>query len=107
MYFIFYLVLITNQDFVKQIGLEVILSLRYVILAMMGVYVIPIMLYVFVFCQGSFLVDIIFSTISFLFYGPTYLNVLNIYALCRIDDISWGTKGLDSNAVSNEEKSRK
>lgn len=31
-----------------------------------------------------------------MFYGPTYLNILNIYALCRIDDISWGTKGLDS-----------
>jgi chitin synthase len=33
---------------------------------------------------------------SFLFYGPTYLNILNIYSLCRIDDISWGTKGLDA-----------
>ena len=74
---------------------------------MMAVYVIPILLYVFMYCQGSFLVDIIFSTFSFLFYGPTYLNVLNIYALCRIDDISWGTKGLDSNTVSNDEKSRK
>ena len=31
-----------------------------------------------------------------MFYGPTYLNILNIYALCRIDDISWGTKGLDA-----------
>lgn len=37
-----------------------------------------------------------FSTISFLFYSPTYLNILSVYALCRIDDISWGTKGLDT-----------
>ena len=33
---------------------------------------------------------------SFLFYSPTYLNILSVYALCRIDDISWGTKGLDT-----------
>jgi hypothetical protein len=38
---------------------------------------------------------------SFLFYGPTYLNILNIYSLCRIDDISWGTKGLDSAGGTN------
>ena len=35
-----------------------------------------------------------------MFYGPTYLNILNIYSICRIDDISWGTKGLDA-TVSN------
>lgn len=36
------------------------------------------------------------GSFSFLFYGPTYLNILNIYSLCRMDDISWGTKGLES-----------
>ena len=72
----------------------------------MGIYVFPIVIYVLIFCKGSFLVDIIFSTFSFMFYGPTYLNILNIYSICRIDDISWGTKGLDV-TVSNEEKSRK
>lgn len=41
---------------------------------------------------------------SFLFYGPTYLNILNIYSLCRIDDISWGTKGLDSGAGGQNSK---
>ena len=24
------------------------------------------------------------------------MNILNTFALCRIDDISWGTKGLDA-----------
>ena len=51
------------------------------------------------------MVDVIFSAISFIFYGPTYLNILNIYALCRIDDISWGTKGLDSE-VGTKQKER-
>lgn len=31
-----------------------------------------------------------------MFFSPTYLNILNIYALCRMDDISWGTKGLNN-----------
>ena len=39
--------------------------------------------------------------LSFLFYTPTYLNILNVYSLCRIDDISWGTKGLDSGSGKN------
>ena len=63
----------------------------------MAIYVLPIMGFLLCFRRCDILVDIIFSTISFLFYGPTYLNILNIYALSRIDDISWGTKGLDNN----------
>ena len=45
--------------------------------------------------------DIIFGSISFIFYIPTYLIILNIYAICRIDDISWGTKGLDADSSRN------
>ena len=40
---------------------------------------------------------------SFLFFSPTYLNILNIYSLCRIDDFSWGTKGLDAQKNKNLE----
>ena len=41
------------------------------------------------------------GTLSFIFYAPTYLNILSVYALCRIDDFSWGTKGLMN---ENEDK---
>lgn len=36
------------------------------------------------------------AAFSFLFYNPTYFIILTFYSLCRIDDISWGTKGLNS-----------
>lgn len=36
------------------------------------------------------------GAVSFSFYSPTYLIILNIYALCRMDDLSWGTKGLEA-----------
>lgn len=44
------------------------------------------------------------SVFSYLFYTPTYVNILQIFAFCRIDDLSWGTKGLDSdsNSVAKE-----
>lgn len=30
---------------------------------------------------------------QYILLSPSYVNVLNIYAFCNIDDISWGTKG--------------
>lgn len=50
------------------------------------------------------------SLCSYLFYTPTYVNILQIFAFCRIDDLSWGTKGLDAdgfNAVAKEWERRK
>ena len=29
----------------------------------------------------------------YIYYTPTYLHIMVIYAFCRIDDLSWGTKG--------------
>lgn len=70
-------------------------SLRYVMLGIMGLYVVPVVISM-IFCKCTYIIDILFSTFSFIFYSPTYLNILNIYALCRMDDISWGTKGLNA-----------
>lgn len=72
-------------------------SLRYIMIAIMGLYALPVMVSM-VFCKFQYIIDILFSTFSFVFYSPTYLNILNIYALCRMDDISWGTKGLNSDS---------
>lgn len=33
------------------------------------------------------------SFAQYVLLSPSYINVLNIYAFCNIDDISWGTKG--------------
>lgn len=55
-------------------------------------------------------IEVITALFSYLFYTPTYINVLMIFAFCRIDDLSWGTKGLDSDgssAVAREWERRK
>ena len=38
----------------------------------------------------------LFAYPQYLFVASCYTNVLNIYALCNIDDVSWGTKGAHS-----------
>jgi chitin synthase len=48
-------------------------------------------------------IDVVFGVVSFIFYTPTYLNILYTFALCRIDDISWGTKGLDAEVSKSNE----
>jgi chitin synthase len=40
-------------------------------------------------------VDMVMDLPSYIFYVPSYINVLLIYSFCRIDDLSWGTKGLE------------
>jgi cellulose synthase/poly-beta-1,6-N-acetylglucosamine synthase-like glycosyltransferase len=75
--------------------------MRWIIIAIILLYALPVGLYVALFRRFSFGIDMIFGAFSFLFFSPTYLNILNIYALSRINDISWGTKGLDAD-VSNK-----
>ena len=101
MYKLFDLVLITNAVFVESIGLdqELIGAMRWVIVGILGLYALPITIYIILYIKCRIVIDLLFSTVSFLFYSPTYLNILNIYALCRINDISWATKGLDTDST--------
>lgn len=40
-------------------------------------------------------IEMLTSLFSYIYFTPTYVNILQIFAFCRIDDLSWGTKGLD------------
>ena len=101
--FISNIVLIENPWFIQSIsgGEATINSLRYIMLGIIGLYTFPVIISM-IFCKFQYIVDILFSTFSFVFYSPTYLNILNIYALCRMDDISWGTKGLNSDGAGRK-----
>lgn len=68
---------------------------KWLVVVVVSLYALPIIVYAIFFCRCEFVGDVLFGTFSFIFYTPTYLNILNTFALCRIDDISWGTKGLD------------
>ena len=39
--------------------------------------------------------EMLSALLSYVFYAPTYIHVLTIFSFSRIDDLSWGTKGLD------------
>jgi chitin synthase len=47
-------------------------------------------------------VELITSLLSYIFFSPTYINILQIFAFCRIDDLSWGTKGLDKDEKNSQ-----
>jgi len=66
----------------------------------MGLYALPLLLYSICFKNIRVIFEVLGGALSFAFYTPTYLIILNIYALCRMDDLSWGTKGLDSGSGS-------
>ena len=67
----------------------------------LGLYFVPLIAYWLLFWKIQPMCEVMMGYLSFIFYSPTYLNVLNIYSLCRIDDISWGTKGLDTESGKN------
>lgn len=76
-------------------------TMRWILLGSISIYAIPLLIYLALFRKIHILWEIVLGAFSFLFYGPTYLNILNIYSICRIDDISWGTKGLVGNVTGN------
>lgn len=92
--------LISNQssDFIQSIpgGQATVDAIRYVVLGIMGLYALPLLLYSILFCNIRVIFEVIAGALSFAFYTPTYLIILNIYSLCRMDDLSWGTKGLEA-----------
>jgi chitin synthase len=67
---------------------------------MLGLHLVPTILYTIMHKKFQLFVEMTFGAVSFIYYTPTYLIILNIYALCRMDDISWGTKGIDSETKS-------
>jgi cellulose synthase/poly-beta-1,6-N-acetylglucosamine synthase-like glycosyltransferase len=61
---------------------------------MVSLHIVPIILYTIMHKKFQLFVEMISGAISFIYYNPTYLIILNIYALCRMDDISWGRRAL-------------
>lgn len=49
-------------------------------------------------------VEMVTSVLSYIFYSPTYINLLQMFAFSRIDDLSWGTKGLDNDSSDGIER---
>lgn len=65
-------------------------KLEYLILASIGFHVLPVL---FEFKAG---LEILFCVPAYIFYSATYIHLFLIYSFSRIDDLSWGTKGLDA-----------
>jgi len=83
--------------------MKIVTILRWLLVGSVLIYALPLTIYILLFGKAHILCEVILGGFSFLFFGPTYLIILNIYSICRIDDFAWGTKGLDSSKNQNEE----
>lgn len=72
-------------------GLMIAKLLRWAILSSVGVVILPIVTYTIFFRKFGILWDYIVGSLSFIFYSPTYVNILNIYSKCRVDDVVSGS----------------
>ncbi|CAD8196021.1 unnamed protein product [Paramecium octaurelia] len=52
--------------------------------------------------QPSIILSVIVNSIHYFYFQPTYTHLFITYAFCRIDDLSWGTKGLTEDNSKNK-----
>jgi chitin synthase len=81
-------------------GNLIITVFRWLLISSLLLYALPILIYLIIYRTKNVLGDLILGIFSSIFYSPAYLIILNIFSLCRIDDITWGTKGLNNEAES-------
>lgn len=48
-----------------------------------------------IFKPKAAITNILFCLPHYIYYSPAYVHTLLIYAFCNLDDLSWGTKGLE------------
>ena len=63
--------------------------LKIAIISTLVLHTVPVL------CNPAYMPELTISTLHYVYYAPTYIHILIIYAFCRIDDLSWGTKGLE------------
>ena len=63
---------------------------RYLIAGALFVILLPIIFFTLMFRKLSILWEIIIGTLAFIFYAPTNLVLLPIYAKCQLDQIPSG-----------------
>jgi chitin synthase len=88
---IFYLDEVNNTSTKNSIQLnQDILYVRVLIILNILGYGLPCL-----FKVKSAISNILFCLPHYIYYSPAYVHTLLIYAFCNVDDLSWGTKGLD------------
>lgn len=64
-------------------------------MGLIACFLVPMLIYMFFYCKAKIFCDVALGSLSYIFYWPTYINILNIYSLCKIDELSWGVSGFN------------
>lgn len=54
-------------------------------------------IFIVILLHPSYWWRILKSFSSYLYYSGSYTHTFIVYSFCNVDDISWGTKGLNGN----------
>jgi hypothetical protein len=57
-------------------------------LAILGSYAVPLILH----CGELSVIDFLKGIVYLIFLSPTYINIISLYSICNIHDISWGSR---------------
>jgi chitin synthase len=82
----------SDNEFEKNI----LFMIMFLIFGNIGSYVIIFLV------NPKFWKDIASSIPSYIYYQSIYMHVLVIFSFCNIDDVTWGTKGLNENDSKNK-----
>ena len=55
-------------------------------------------------CYWENFFTILVFGVHYILLTPTYINILTVYAICKTDDVSWGTRGKDEKGNSQQDE---
>lgn len=84
----------TSEDFVTKLGNPTFRNIVLSLLSTYGLYFVGSLMH----GQPWHMIT---SFIQYLFMVPTFINILSVYAFCNTHDVSWGTKGDNTLAPSD------
>jgi len=97
---IFTLLMVASMALYFNDGASATLGVVFIII-LVGVYILPLFLNLKSVKCNDFLKGIVYV----LFMSPTYINVMSVYAVSNIHDVSWGSRpvGTETSSQSNKE----
>ncbi|CAD8134467.1 unnamed protein product [Paramecium octaurelia] len=104
--YLFIVELIINQspfNFI-QIPQDLPSYVYFIVLVSIIITILPFFLQICI--DRKLVIQIAINSIHYIYYMPTYSHLFITYSFCRIDDLTWGTKGLTQELENKDQNNR-
>lgn len=98
---VFTLLMVISSIFYSDGNQDTLVKAAYFVI-IVGVYFLPLICHMKTLKVADFVKGIVYI----IFMSPTYVNIMSVYAVSNIHDVSWGSRpvGTEENSGSNREK---